>query len=76
MTCRLKLKINSPKDKNLPFSPSGYIYLGAHNIDNKGRHLVTSEFTESEIESQIDYLISELEKIRAKAKKEFKRVGK
>lgn len=75
MTCRLKLYFNSPKDNKILFTPYAYIYLGSHNVDNK-RHLLTSDFTESEIDSQIDYLALELETIRKEAKKKFKHLGK
>lgn len=71
MTIRFKLFFNSPKDNKKLFTPYSYIYLGSHNVDN-GKHLLTPEFTESEIDSHIDYLILELDKIRIEAKKKFR----
>ena len=49
-----------------------YIALNDHSIKD-GYDLVTPALVPSEIDGHIDYLISELEKIRSIAKRKFKK---
>jgi len=71
MANQFKLLFYSPNKGNIQFHPVCYIALGDHSTKD-GYHLLTPQLVQSEIDSNIDYLISELEKIRKEAKRKYK----
>ncbi len=73
MTTRFKLLVSPPCKRNAPLFTTFCIYLGTHCSDKEGRQFVSHDFTIPEIDSHIDYLISELEQIRKEAKSVFKK---
>jgi len=69
-----KLLFYSPKEGDQLFKPVCYVTLGDHGVKD-GNHLLTSQLTESEVDGNIDYLISELEKIKIQAKQKYKKAN-
>jgi len=67
-----KLLFYTPKKGEPQFKPICYVALGDHGIRD-GNPLLTPQLVEPEIDSQIDYLINELEKIRKEAKRKYKK---
>lgn len=65
-----------PKKKGeLPSPPTAKIYLRSFSGDEIGRPLVTPGCTSAtELDSQIDFLHDELEKIRRRARRRFARL--
>lgn len=58
---------------NNPFE--AYIYLKNYGTGEGGRPKVSSNFTASEIDLCIDGLIAELEEIRVKVKRKFRKTN-
>ena len=65
-----------PKKKGeLPSHPMAIIYLRQFSTDEKGRHFLTPICASAaELDSQIDFLHDELEKIRRRARRRFARL--
>ena len=68
MTYRFELLIKGDKALGPRFAS---IYLKKYSGDKEGRVFVTPEMTIAEIDETIDNLISELNEIRGKAKREL-----
>ena len=69
-----KLLFYSPKKGDVPFNPVCYIALGDHGIKDD-YPLLTPQLVQSEVDSNIDFLINELEKIRKEVKRKYQRVN-
>ncbi|NKC16974.1 MAG: hypothetical protein GKR94_33695 [Gammaproteobacteria bacterium] len=69
-----KLLFFSPKKDERLFKPFSYIALGDHGVKDN-YHLLTPQLLESEVDGNIDYLITELEKIRKQAKRKYKKAN-
>lgn len=74
MSGKFKLLFISPKKGEMLFKPFCYVALGDHSIKD-GYDLLSPQLTESEVDGNIDYLISELEKIRKQAKQKFQKAN-
>ncbi len=64
----------APKKGDVPFSPFLHIYLSEYSSDSKGRPLLSPQLmTDKEIDESIDYLLTQLEKVRKSAKTKLKK---
>ncbi len=65
----------APKEGEHPFPPYLHIYLSAYADDPDWGPLMSPNLmTDREIDETIDYLITQLESVREKAKLELKKV--
>lgn len=74
MSGTLKLLFYSQKNRNVTYPPNIYIALGDHGV-KESMPLLTPQMVPSEIDYNIDNLISELEKLRKEAKKKVKNIS-
>jgi hypothetical protein len=65
----------APGKGDIPFPPYVHIYLSEYSSDSAGRPLMSPELmTDREIDEAIDYLASQLEKVRKAAKLQLKKI--
>lgn len=64
----------APKKGDLPYNPYVCIWLSQSSKDNHGRTILSPDLmTEKEVDESVDLLISQLEKVRKKAKRQLKK---
>jgi hypothetical protein len=67
------LKI-APQRNEPPFTPFVQVWLSQHTVDSNGRILLSPELmTDFEIDEAVDFLVTQLEQTRKKAKQALKK---
>jgi len=70
----LDLTVSNPQAKELTGPTIAQIYVKTHTKDEKGMLYISPQcLTLSEIEAQCDRIVKEIEGIRKKAQREFKK---